>query len=575
MQTLLTDLAGLLLVLCLTAVVFWGWGTLACRVLKINLPQSDKVTVLWVGFVVVLGWAKAWHFVWAIDWRVTIATAAIGLFGFCSQYPRGLYPACVYLLKKHGGWFACAAAVFVLACLRAMGEPNNFDSGLYHFQTIRWINEYPLTPGLGNLHWRLGLNQSYFEYIALLNFSPYYNYGYATGGLFLLLLTLCTVFEFARQQSLLVRWVLALLLLLALAYYAATISSPVPDTAVAFIEVAIFLMLIRFIDAWRPTKTSTAPLCDGCGSVILLLCVAASMIKLSSVVFAACSSLIVLLMYSSNYRRAIYAYKRVLVLLGILIFLYITTGYVLTGYPLMPASLGGLPELFWAMPSKLLDYETKLIYSWARVPGVTDSAVVLGNWRWFGPWLSELPIGVWSPILLGTVLGLFNTLRFKRVPLEGQRLFLLYIPIIGSLVFWFLTAPDPRFIGVVPILYLSLSCLIWASLSPMDKTGFQEKLLARPLVRIILITVLSLLCLKQLGLRSVSLNGWVAIPTPVLQQQLTKQNDKVFSAVKNAQCWNAPLPCAAAVDGDLHIEWYSLGLLGTRLGLGRHVFSIR
>jgi hypothetical protein len=137
MQTLLTDLAGLLLVLCLTPVVFWGWGMLACRVLKINLPQSDKVTVLWVGFVVVLGWAKALHFVWAIDWRVTIATAAIGLFGFCSQYPRGLFPACAYLLKKHIGWFACAAAVLVLVCLRAMGEPNNFDSGLYHFQTIQ------------------------------------------------------------------------------------------------------------------------------------------------------------------------------------------------------------------------------------------------------------------------------------------------------------------------------------------------------------------------------------------------------------------------------------------------------
>lgn len=575
MQTLLTDLAGLLLALCLTAVVFWGWGKLACRVLKIELARSDRAAMVWVGFAVVLGWLKALHFLWSIDWRVTIVTAAIGLFGFCFSTQFNTYSACRAFFKRHYGWFVGCGVGLGLVCLRAMGEPNNFDSGLYHFQTIRWLNEYPLTPGLGNLHWRLGLNQSYFEYLALLNFSPYYNYGYATGGLFLLLLTLGTVFEFARQQSLLVRWVLAPLVLLALAYYAATISSPVPDTAVAFIEVAIFLMLIKFVDAWRPTTTSAAPLCDGYGSVILLLCVAASMIKLSSVVFAACSSLIVLSMYVRHYRRAMYSYKRVLLLLGILIFLYITTGYVLTGYPLMPASLGGLPELFWAMPAKLLDYETKLIYSWARVPGVTDPTVVLGNWQWFSPWLSALPIGVWLPILFGTALGLFNTLRFKRVPLEDQRLFLLYIPIIGSLVFWFLTAPDPRFIGVVPILYLSLSCLISIRLSLMHKTGLQEKLLPRPFVRIILVTVLSLLCLKQLGLRSVSWNGWVAIPTPVLQQQLTKQNDKVFSAVNNAQCWNAPLPCAAAVDGDLRIEWYSVGLLGTQLGLGRYVFSIR
>ena len=575
MQTLLTDLAGLLLVLCLTAVVFWGWGTLACRVLKIYLPQSDKVTVLWVGFAAVLGWVKTLHFLWAIDWRVTIATAAIGLFGFFSQHPLGSYAACAPLLKKHVWWFTCAAAVVVLVCLRAMGEPNNFDSGLYHFQTIRWINEYPLTPGLGNLHWRLGLNQSYFEYIALLNFSPFYNHGYAAGGLFLLLLTAGTVVEFVRHEAPWARWVLTSLLLLALAYYAATISSPVPDTAVAFIEIVIFLTLIRFFNVWRLTATGAVPLSEQYGSVVLLLCVVAPMVKLSSTVFAACSGTIVLLMYVSDYRRLIYVHKRMLLLLGILLLLYVASGYVLTGYPLMPATVGVLPEFFWAMPSKVLDYETKLIYSWARAPGVTDPTAVLGNWQWLSPWLSALPLGVWLPTLLATVLGLLNALVFKRIPAVSQRLFLIYVPILGSLVFWFLTAPDPRFIGVVPVLYLSLSCLIWVRLNLIDKVVLHEQLCNRPLVRITVITVLGLLCIKQLGLRSVSLNGWVAIQTPVLQPQLTRQNIKAFTAIKDAQCWNAPLPCAAAVDYDLHIEWHSFGAVGAQLGLGRYVFSIR
>lgn len=576
MQTLLTDLAGLLLVLCLTAVVFWGWGTLACRVLKINLPQSDKVTVFWVGFVVVLGWLKAIHFLWPIDWRVTTATAVIGLFGVCLKPPFSGFAKVVLLFKRHYGWLISCCAVLILVCLRAMGEPNNFDSGLYHFQTIRWLNEYPLTPGLGNLHWRLGLNQSYFEYLAFLNFSPFYNHGYAAGGLFLLLLTVGTVFEFVRHEGPWARWTLTSLLLLALGYYAATISSPVPDTAVAFIEIVIFLTLIRFFNVWRLTATGGVPLSEQYGSVVLLLCVVAPMIKLSSAVFAACSGLIVLLMYVSHYWRAIYGCKRMLLLLVVMLFLYVASGYVLSGYPLIPAGVGGWSELFWAMPSKVLEYETQLIYSWARTPGVTDPALVLGNWQWFGPWLSALPMGVWLPTLLATVLGLCNAFQFKRAPAADKSLFLLYLPLLAALMFWFMTAPDPRFIGVVPVLYLSLSCLLCIRLNRAQQKNYAASwIVSKPLIRFIFCVALGLVCIKQLGLRSVSLNGWVAIPQPVLQEQLLKQNVRVLTALTNAQCWNAPLPCAAAFNRELLIDWYSFGGLGTQLGLGRYVFSVR
>ena len=576
MQTLLTDLAGLLLALCLTAGVFWGWGKLACQVLKIDLPQDDKAPVLWVGFVVILGWLKAIHFLWPIDWHVTTATAIVGLFGVCLKTPFSGFAKVVLLFKRHHWWLICCSAGLILVCLRAMGEPNNFDSGLYHFQTIRWLNEYPLTPGLGNLHWRLGLNQSYFEYLALLNFSPYYNHGYAAGGLFLLLLTIGTVLEFVRQQSASVRWVVAAPLLLVLAYYAATISSPVPDTAVAFIEVAIFLMLLRCVDAWRSNASSAFVLSKEYGSVVLLLCVAAAMIKLSSAVFAVCSSAIVMLAYATNHRRRIGTNKRVWPLLAILILLYVVSGYVLSGYPLMPASVGGLSELVWAMPSHVLEYETKLIYSWARAPGVTDPAVMLGNWQWFGPWFEALPMGVWLPTLLATVLGLCNVLQFKRSSVAGKRLFLLYVPILAALVFWFLTAPDPRFLGVIPVLYLSLSFLIWIRFNGLAIDALHvSPVFSKPFIKVIFCFGLGLLCIKQLGLRSVSLKGWIAIPQPVLQQSLTKQNMPVFTVQKNGQCWNAPLPCAAAFDRALRVEWNGLGLIGAQLGLGRYVFSVR
>src|SRR5262249_52771350 len=37
-------------------------------------------------------------------------------------------------------------------------EPLHFDTGLYHAQAVRWSEEAPAVPGLGNLHGRLAFN---------------------------------------------------------------------------------------------------------------------------------------------------------------------------------------------------------------------------------------------------------------------------------------------------------------------------------------------------------------------------------------------------------------------------------
>ncbi|EMO63800.1 hypothetical protein LEP1GSC133_1179, partial [Leptospira borgpetersenii serovar Pomona str. 200901868] len=37
-------------------------------------------------------------------------------------------------------------------------SPFAYDSGLYHIQSIKWIQEYSVVPGLANLHGRFGFN---------------------------------------------------------------------------------------------------------------------------------------------------------------------------------------------------------------------------------------------------------------------------------------------------------------------------------------------------------------------------------------------------------------------------------
>ena len=72
----------------------------------------------------------------------------------------------------------------------SMSSPTIFDDGLYHFNSIRWLNEYPIVLGLGNLHSRLAFNQSFFAYVAYLNLYPLFNHGYNLANSFLLLVLL-------------------------------------------------------------------------------------------------------------------------------------------------------------------------------------------------------------------------------------------------------------------------------------------------------------------------------------------------------------------------------------------------
>ena len=57
-----------------------------------------------------------------------------------------------------------------LVLLMAYGTSRGYmhvDTGLYHAQAIRWIEEYGVVPGLGNLHSRFAYNSAAFPLCAV------------------------------------------------------------------------------------------------------------------------------------------------------------------------------------------------------------------------------------------------------------------------------------------------------------------------------------------------------------------------------------------------------------------------
>ncbi|MBP3277537.1 MAG: hypothetical protein J6M44_01135, partial [Butyrivibrio sp.] len=76
----------------------------------------------------------------------------------------------LHVLRAKGNIFIYLF-VFLLMAYGASHGIMHYDSDLYHAQAIRWIEEYGIVKGLGNLHVRLAYNSSAFALSALFSMS--------------------------------------------------------------------------------------------------------------------------------------------------------------------------------------------------------------------------------------------------------------------------------------------------------------------------------------------------------------------------------------------------------------------
>ncbi|CAN1569207.1 hypothetical protein MCERE10_03896 [Burkholderiaceae bacterium] len=563
--TLLSNLAVLLLVLGTTAIVLLGWGNLTWRILGIEQPNKPSVISVWLGFCIVIGCIEIVHLFVPIDWKVTFAVGMIGLIGQLvrpkvsvhsgQESTRGDY-ALISLTHMFIGSVRqyplrtfIVIAIVVTWCLRAMEVPTMYDSGLYHFGSIRWLNEYPMVPGLGNLHWRLALNQSYFGFLAILNAAPFWGKGYAAGGLFLLLLTAFTLFEVGVTQSKLWRWIFGGVLFSYLCLISGSVNNPLPDLAVSLLQIVIFLFLYILLFNENAEVGSSSRTFERGLIVLIFLCIALTTVKLSGLGFAiACISVFLFFKEKVCQRTFIRPLLIASVLIGLWVLLHVGRGYMLSGAPLFPSPVGGVWSLPWAVEVGVAHNESQLIYAWAKRPGVSLIDEVVFSDGWFMPWIRQIPKYIWVIVLSSFALNcaafFLCATRKRHLSIDWRPSLLLAYPVVLSTVFWFVTAPDVRFLGAMAVLYLC--CSAWTFLLICESMSLFPSLTALnpvPSFRYLIFSMVVFLFFRW-SFFDVKAAGWEPLPKVGLAIFTTRANLVVNIPISGAQCWDAPLPCA-------------------------------
>jgi len=540
---------------------FTGIGLFVQRRLRLADRGAETVVyAFWIGWSLVIITIQFWHLVAPVNagtyWAVTIA----GLAGFV--WYAG--PVLALLRTRPAGKVLFAFGLCLFAAWlanRAMGPISPYDAGFYHLTAIRWATSCAVVPGLGNLHQQLALNSPHFLFLALMGAGPLSEAPHhVTNGVLLLALSgqigLSAYRVVLRRRAVRPHDLLTVLFIAPVLRQCLTHASSTSTDLPAFVLGAVVTVLLcrALFDEHDPRGLASRLV------VISLLVGVGVALKLTFVVMGGTAAVIALATLVVTSKGAARPHcRRALVWAFLLAAAALAPcmahGVILSGYVAYPCTLGAF-DVEWALPRDHALSVTRWVTSWARKPNAYPNDV-LNDWSWLRPWVKGIVrregMGVVLPLLLAAA-GVSAACANPRRRGAGVWLWPgtgLLLPSMAGLIFWFLSAPDPRFAGSafwsLAAGALTVACVRWWP----GRYGS----VGRVLLVLSIALALGVHATKLMPLGPGSSNGYYPVPKADVVKRVTRSGLTVYVPRKGRRGWDAPLPCAdVSVDPRLRLR---------------------
>lgn len=346
-----------------------------------------------------------------------------------------------YLIKlRENGFLINSISIILLiaVCFFALCTPILYDFGLYHLQSMSWTEQYPVIPGLGNLHGRLAFNSSSLLLNTLFSYHPgHFKVFFSINSLSLLVLTLYIIKKIAETTQKALKVVLLSLLTLTVYQFGETASSTSTDFLPQLLIIVFFLKWIFYTEEKKTTKSFLINF-PFLITVYTSFCIT---LKLSSATF------LLVLLLSLIYLIQIKQWKifSLMILIGVLFAIpFLTRFIILSGYLIYPYPSIDIFSFDWKMPIHLVELERDLAYSWARLPGVNKDIVLkMHFFEWLPHWYKYYPIYNSLMYISAIVISIASFFYFLYQRKKEQ--IIMQCIILSGIFFNILTAPDIRF----------------------------------------------------------------------------------------------------------------------------------
>ncbi len=442
-------------------------------------------------------------------------------------------------------WLPCLVAIILYSAL----PPSMFDSGLYHAQTVQWIEKYKAVKGLGNLHDRLAFNSTFFLPCALFGFSflktgPFHVLNGFLHMLFSFSLVSYLTCSGNRTKSYGVICGILFYFLFRLVGDHYRIPSPTPDPLATFL---VWFIALCFL--FRQ-KSDTGIRYDFCYFSLICLAFFSVTVKLSIFpVVLIVPYLLFLCRHSLTKKHLCWATVAAFVILTP----WIVRNIILSGYLVFPFPSLDIFTFDWKVPKVDVVYARDFIRAWTRIPIPGDpmkplSLPLLG---WFPAWYDECRSIDKLIFILASLSPLVLLLHWRRIKQDLDEIVVWAISYAG-VIFWFFSAPDHRF--GYGFLCVSVSVAVYISVTHITPGLFVSKPFRAILMIFVFVWGLHISRDAVSYLRD-SDPRWFAhrLLTPgkytTVDVPVRCVRNLCVSVVPRAPavCWYAPLPCTNAL----------------------------
>ncbi|MCR5651567.1 MAG: hypothetical protein K6F86_10335 [Lachnospiraceae bacterium] len=365
-------------------------------------------------------------------------------------------------LKKRAGevlhnpvFILTGLVVFVFTLMYTAEGSFQYDTGLYHAQTIHWLEDYGMVKGLGLLHFRLAYNSEYFPLCALYSFRD------ITGGQSLhsmsgyIVMIVCMyslnglIRSFSQKtimRSSALSDCLRLVPFLGLLAICLEMTSPETDFVVSFVFYWVCIRYAVLCEEEQPDPLSFALL-----SVTAFALIGYKLTAAPALLFVFFS--VIDLIKEKRYGLILlFGSMCLLILLPYLIRNYFVSGWLI--YPFDGIDIFNVP---WKVPLETLKGDAGMITQFAQVGGSrVPEGITMEALGWLYSWWGVqhlAPRLFYSTLLLCLVfvlilliIGMIKAFR-KTLNITpcGKKMTILVFILLCSLIFWFVKAPLLRY----------------------------------------------------------------------------------------------------------------------------------
>lgn len=442
-----------------------GYGILSLFANLFNYKIRHGMAYFWAGLAFVTVYAQFFSLVCGVSTGANILLCMTSIACGC-LYRKDLG---AYLTKqvqrlKTEKWRVPVYVFLIL--LFSYGTSRgymHFDTSLYHAQSIRWIEEYGVVPGLANLQSRFGYNSAAFPLTALYSMKGVFGQSlHTTAGFFALLasflaLDLYKVFMGKKAD-------LADFARIGLVFYLGVIFSQMMSPASDYYaQVLLFVILILWLEEDIYQKETGGENATPYGLLCILIVYAVTIKFSVAVLLLLVIKPAVMLLKKKDIRQIIGCIGT-----GFITALpFFIRNVIISGWLLYPFAGIDLFSVDWKIPKGQVQYDSMEIGLYGR--GITDVTKYATPFsEWFPAWFAGLKalekvfiLATVAAFAVGVIYLLWIYIRTRK---NGQKQLwnplwnfgLVFLVFCISTVFWFVSAPLVRYgyayITVVPLI---------------------------------------------------------------------------------------------------------------------------